>query len=1016
MRSLADTVTDSGATTQINAPAKDLIISWAVPDGQRLGTGEVIFRFDTTLIERRLADLRRAAEIARLEFERSMAQRRSSLQGLESERRKLRAEYAALAAAIQVAERRDPDQIALLDAQRRQAELSATIAEREAVRIADERQRGTASIEALEAAQREAVLARLAVAAPELAWRLAVEPDGEPTGLQVQRIRLQGLAVKLGLDGSGAEAPLLGIGAQIGSLVRQIETDEGAWRSNLERSEGELREAERDVKDHTPLIGIEVYPAAGGTPLLRVRFAPPGRTTPEGTMQGGTWDRPLQDDELIWRDEPAGSKVPRPTNSEGGRGGGRMGGRPPGGPGGPGGGRGRRGSAGGTPVGGYAGGLVLVSTPATWSHALPPGRYTVKLVLGDLREWDGAAVRIEGRPVALPPRIAAGEKTFSHEVEVVDGALDIALGDSERKALRAELPGVVAHQGHAYVGFRVQDPARTLSFQSDPASFVLDTLVPQDLAPLLADGRPAAPDTASLPDRVRLAGVEAPRSDGRHIPLDIISIGAQSVRYTRGDREWSSGNPADNIAREVRLRPKDGHRGHLAPGEQVGLVLRFQVPDGTTALPPHLVRIDRQGAVVRERDASADRPVEAMRLGGAVLVAAGLDPERLVPPPPRQAGPQIDAQGRFGGEIIPGQRTRVALPWLWGRVESLVADGSQVEQGQVVLTVYNPQMDTDRERQERERKAAIQNIIAAAEARRQNQVRAKGDHAARVSAEQEARIRLRRFLEADPEGELQRREVERRTIEQGNAARLRRERLATLHEADREEVADAEVAVQRARLTADRTALDEAAWQVRFDWFSSQDLAAAWIDKVQALARRESELAESALQERISTLADRIAMDRAVEGNRWESYFATNRMIKAPVGGRILFQTGWNDQSQRSEKIGEEFPVWSGMTVAEIVDERRLSFTVELPDEVFPRLSSGTACEIEFDAAPGRPVAALLSELGRAFVIPRDRLLGDAEGQPVTSRRAFTAIVSFTPPEDLRARLATGAKGWLRIP
>ncbi len=1016
VRSLADTVTDSGATTQVNAPAKDLIISWAAPDGQRMGIGEVIFRFDTTLIERRLADLQRAAEIARMEFERSMAQRRSSLQGLESERRKLRAEYAALAAAIKVAQRRDPEQIALLDAQRRQAELSATIAEREATRITDERQRGTASVEAFEAAQRESVLARLAVSGPELAWRLAVEPTEESTNLQVQRIRLQGLAVKLGLDESGAEVPLLGIGAQIGSLIRQIETDEGAWRTNLERSEGELREAERDVKNITPLIGIEVSPAVGGEPLLRIRFAPPGRSLPEGTTQAGVWDRVLLESELVWRDQIAASKAPRPASSEGGRGGPRMGGRPPGGPGGPGGGRGRRSAGGAVAVGGYSGGLVLIAKPAIWSHALPPGRYVVKLILGDLRDWDGAVVRVENTPLALPSRIGPGEKTFTQEVEVADGVLDIALGDGEAKAIRAESAGVVAHQGHAYVGFRVQDPGRTLSFQSDPATFVLDSLVPQELAPLLAVGRPEAADTALLPDRVRVAGLDALRSDGRRIPLDIVSIGAQSVRYTRGDREWSSGNPADNIAREVRLRPQAGHRGHLAPGEQVRLIIRFSLPEGTTAVPPHLVRIDRQGAVVRERGAAADQPVEAMRLGDVVVVAARLDTERLVPPPPRQAGPQIDAQGRFGGEIIPGQRTRVALPWLWGRVESLVGDGSQVEQGQVVLTVYNPQMDADRERQERERKAAVQNIIAAAEARRQNQVRAKGDHAARVSAEQEARIRLRRFLEADPGGELQRREAERRTTEQGLAARLRRERLAALTEADREDVADAEVAVQRAQLSADRTALDEAAWQVRFDWFSSQDLAAAWIDKVQALARRESELAEGALQERISTLADRIAMDRAVEGNRWDRYFASNRMIKAPVGGRILFQTGWNDQSQRSEKIGEEFPVWSGMTVAEIVDERNLSFTVELPDEVFPRLSSGTACEISFEAAPGRPVPAVLSELGRAFVIPRDRLLGDGEGQPVTSRRAFTAIVSFTPPEELRARLATGAKGWLRIP
>ena len=194
-----------------------------------------------------------------------------------------------------------------------------------------------------------------------------------------------------------------------------------------------------------------------------------------------------------------------------------------------------------------------------------------------------------------------------------------------------------------------------------------------------------------------------------------------------------------------------------------------------------------------------------------------------------------------------------------------------------------------------------------------------------------------------------------------------------------------------------------------------RDLAATWLDSVEALARRDAELAESAVQERINTLSDRLAMERAVEGDWWQRHFASRRNVAAPVAGRILFQTGWNDQTQRSEKIGREFPVWGGMTVAEIVDEQNLRFTTELPEDRFPGLAADTVCEIEFEAAPGRSLPGKVCELGRAFLIPRDRLANDAE-EAVSNRRAFSAVISFTPPDDLRRRLSTGAKGWVRLP
>ena len=51
--------------------------------------------------------------------------------------------------------------------------------------------------------------------------------------------------------------------------------------------------------------------------------------------------------------------------------------------------------------------------------------------------------------------------------------------------------------------------------------------------------------------------------------------------------------------------------------------------------------------------------------------------------------------------------------------------------------------------------------------------------------------------------------------------------------------------------------------------------------------------------------------------------------LRTEAGDGTLFLTGWNDQTQRSEKVGKEFPVWGGMTVAEVTPEVAMLF-VEL--------------------------------------------------------------------------------------
>ncbi len=998
-------VIDSGATEQVNGPAKEQVISWRAPDGSQVQAGDVLLRFDTTLVERQLLDRRRGAEMARIEHERESASRAAEVEALEAERRKLRADLTVARLAIAQAEERDPLRSELLRAEVTSARLAAGIAAREAERTRVEYEQGRASEIASAESQRSAAAARLAIAKPELVLAEYEHPTRTSVELAVLRLQAQNLASRIGLKEDGSEDPGLGIGARIIASRTQAEADLATRRIDLERIEAELRESERDVLDRTPLIAIEVAAVGQAEPLARVAFLPgerkvqPGWTADHGEVRrdGRGWDRALEPAELIFR---------KPADRAGGTQGGA---RPPGErP------RGKR-KLGGASGMTYVGGLVLVSRPALWSLPLTPGRYLVTVALGDDRSWDGAAVRVEDQMLALPPRLGPGRSEHRIEVQVDDGSLDLRIGDGETKALRAEKSGTVVWKSHAHVGFRVNDPSWSLGFLAAPESRVVDLLVPQELAPLLMPQRKPAAGNAPLAERIALGGVVIRRRDGSRLAGTVAAVGAQNVLNQPGDRAWDAGNPADAIAREVRLMPEPSAGGRLVQGETVEVIFDFTLPPSTSSLPPHLVRLDRDGAAVRLRNASEDQAVEALRLGSTTVVAAELDPAWLVLPMPRKAGPVSDAEGRFRGEVVPGARTRVALHWIWGRVESLVEDGSQVQAGDIVLTVYNPRLEADRDKIERERRAAVQRVVAAAERRRQDLVRAKADHDARRIAEATARLRLRRHLDDDPLGREELNLAVTRAENGFAAATDRCQRLASLSAADPDDAAKAAHALAVARIDRERAALSGAAWELRFDWLAGSGLAATWTDAVTALAWRDNELAEAAVQERINTLTDRLAMERAVEGDWWQRHFTARRNLKAPVAGRIMFQTGWNDQTQRREKIGREFPVWGGMTVAEIVDEQTLHFTTELPEDRFPSLGPDSTCEIEFEAAPGRPVQAKFSELGRAFLIPRDRLAGDAE-DVVSNRRAFSAVISFTPPDDLRRRLSTGAKGWVRLP
>ncbi|MEK7415521.1 MAG: hypothetical protein AAB263_19630, partial [Planctomycetota bacterium] len=837
---------DSGVTLRLNPPAKDLVVAWIAADGTRVAPGDVVVRFDSVLIQDGLPARQRALAIAKMELERARSSRLDAIADLESRRHQLRGDYRTVRAQIERLLRVDPEQIALLQAEYQNAVLAAEIAERENGRCQAELAQGRISVESARAATHAAEQARLAVARPQQAVQLAQHPDELSHELVVLRQRCADIGGQLGVHPDGSEDPRKGIGERITALNSQIEADLNTVRGNVDKLAAELHESIRDLRDHTPMVSVDITTLPSKQVVARYLFAPSGhnvagstavdRGLPFTAVRGYGWSRPCSVDELVWRDKVESKPLPAGMGTTGSKDGGK--------------GRTRKkvdGGRGGQS--GYVGGVALIAEPATWSCSLPSGRYAVKVGLGDNCDWDGAVVRIEGKPLSVPVRIPVGITEADTEVDVTDGRLDIAIGDAEMKTIRAPVAGAVVAQGTVKAGFRVTDQGQSLAFLAGPESLVVDVLVAQDLAPMLGRAKPR--DGGDLQSRIRLNGIEVRRLNGVGMSAEIQEVGAQSVRYSRNPDDREDGNPADRIARELRLALPKAERAELIVGQAVDVRLRFSVPDGATTLLPHLVRIDREGAVIQEVEAVHERGVQAVRIGRQVVVDALIDPTHLRSPGPRQTGPIESSDGRFRGEVVPGARTRVSLSWVRGRVETLLPDGSQVKAGDVVLTIHDPKMEADSERAARDRQAAIREVLAAAERRHQDQLNVSSAHETRIVAETQARTALRQLYDVDDVAQLNVRLDEDLARLHADAARESSGRLAQLKVPPSDDVARAKVNLELALLNQDRARLSASAWDLALDWVKSKDTAASWLDRVAALGQREAEMDESTVQERI---------------------------------------------------------------------------------------------------------------------------------------------------------------------
>ncbi|MAE66211.1 MAG: hypothetical protein CMJ18_18225, partial [Phycisphaeraceae bacterium] len=909
-----------------------------------------------------------------------------------------------------------------------------------------------------ELAAADLVRARLAVTKVEhdlklsrLKWeRKASYVD--PAEVAALELRQRELHLELGTAGRGVEEATTGsnadndelavegIARRIAALRSRIESERAKNKAALERARKHHREALRDAYDLTPINFVEFVDPDSQEVVRRVAFGaavlpgdgatstwpPPEFEADTGGVfdaaRGYGWDRDLTGS-FVHRD---GVEDPRHA------------------------------------------GAALVRDRAAWRCALPDGRYRLRLGVGDDRDWHGPLIRVVENDAAAGRReravlTRAELKTWEvaeDEIEVAGGSATLVVGDDLDKAMRAPHDGVARPQPWLQWGHRVGWTSWPIAYFSNPDSFRIKALVRQDLVSLLIAAPPEAADDAGetpageqadadapdAPDerasvaeelatvRVDAARVSVATSEvmiemqaGARIAGQVHQIGTTPVRITRGASVWWWGDEKkgkDLIAREVLITPDPEKVSDLRLGESVRCTVTIEPGPDMCPLPAHLVKARRHRAFVQRAEDGALQEIEGFRVGRTFVVtdwraAAAAAPTSEPPFPlvaPWRAGTDEQAQRpRFPGELVAGSSVEVGIPRYWGRIKELVDDGSEVENGELIITLYSPTLEGQREQIKEQKKKAQEEYLVAVENRRLETIDAQLEHDRKVIEEGRARSKLHALGEHDPIELAAARLAHQRSRREAEIERSNYEKYRGLEQVAPGQIETARIAAGKAMLRSDKAHVFRIAAERRDDWMEILSARQVWMESVDALSLREVSLRIIRKQEQVARLAAEMKLQRAMEGGRRERQFNRIKDIHAPVSGRLFYLTGWNDHARARTRITKDFPVWGGLPIAQILDMSALGMKAELPEKVYGRVEKGSLVTVGFDQFPGVRVSATVETVGDSFFVPADHSELDFGEQAVSMRRVFTIKAVFAPPPTLRDRLMPGGRGYVML-
>ncbi|MBA2482157.1 MAG: HlyD family efflux transporter periplasmic adaptor subunit [Planctomycetes bacterium] len=987
---------DRDRVTAINAGASEMVVSWMTPNGAQLEKGDRMMEFDTGIISRTVPVL--AADLEAEERRLVVGDLRmdSQMHDLVDEQESLRGELASCRAAIASASTVDTGRIAMLKAAFDLALLRADAAEGALERARVLHQGGQSSDQDLAASEQAAALARIDCRVPELVWKRA---EGRVDTFTIDRLRLRErqLRAQLGLDDEDRVLPDEGINARIAAARKQQlrQHDSNA----LQRDKISLNHhvALRDAFDHTPIDWIEIT----GAVSLKVNFQPRDAQTPAGFLPdtGGAFDEArgygwLEDATADMRANAADGK---PGSS-----------------------------------------LALVQKQNTWRAGIPDGVYHVKIGLGDRVDWDGAVVRLasglgptrganhesaQQGALFVSRRINAKEfPTAEADIAVVDGRLDVIVGDTCDRAVRAPDRGLAVHREWMRVGSRTHSPSSPVTYFMDPRHVSVRARIHQDLvplvraksAPVVADSGPTVTAEAAQ-RRLATAQVAVRTPGGDRLIGDIKAVSNQPVALSRAPQAWTEGNRSrDLVANEVEIAFAPEDAAKLRAGEEVSCLCRITLPTGMVALPAHLVAMVDNRSWVQESGARSPREVTAFRIGTKTVVLAGVAPGvRLIPPDdPTSAISERSIPGR----VKAGTRTPVVLSKSWGRIKDMVEDGARVTKGDVLITLVNPSLEDQVLSLEQDKKKANHAYQLAAETRQVKSVQAGIDHKSKVLTEKLAHLALSEALEIDPLVTARADAVTERSrlLAEDSARRLEASQALQKYDQNRFAVAVTEAA--RAEISARAAALDQAAAARDRDWFALRERVHAWQDALNELSMREAAFALARTEEQVAALTAKLRLAQALEGNWAERQFNEVKQMRAPATGRLFYKAGWNDQANTTSKYQRDFPVWGGQPIAEILDMSQLSFEAEFPESLYRLVKEGMAVSVRFPQFNNRRLEGTVGTIGKAFTRPSEGRDTDERGGSIAIDRVFTVTVSFATPPELQDVLVPGTKGALVLP
>lgn len=1019
---------DRAGVMGLNALCRNQVIAWMCDRSQRLRRGEPLMIFDTLLLQQRLAqrELEWTEARARLAYdERRLA---SELEALREEKTALEADLAVVSAGLAAARRLDRNRADLLGAEHQRERQKVEDLRRELALLEHRFKLGEIPHDDLIDARLRWEQAGIDAELARLRWE---HERGRADDFEIERLMLREreLRTALGLErerphaappdhgqAGGADAGASpedadtceGIERRIAALSRKVDSERAKNQAALQRARRQRHEALRDAYDHTPINFLEVLAAETRAPQLRIVFGPAGHAPPEGYAHDD--GAPFDDGRGFgWDADHRGDghrrEVTDPLQS----------------------------------------GVLRLRGPAVWQARCPDGRYVLRLGVGDDVDWHGPLIRLgahghHGEEPAGAGRPLAGQVLFhkghletpevvEQTIDVTDGVLALTFGDRHAKAMRATEDGVGSPQPWLQLGRRVSWTGWPVVYFSPASRYRVKALVHQQMVGLLRteaeEAEPAAEQASSLPPAVRVAAARRAASVCR---VDMVTAGAvrcagtvsevgtAPVRITRGASVWWWGGEArgkDLIAREVLITPDADAVAGLYLGESVRCTARVPAPAGATVLPGHLVAEDPPHGVIVAAADGRERSVVGFRVGASfVVLTEGVEAEGLVPPLDVTVG-RLDQHRRYPGEVVAGRRDAVGIPHYWGRIREMTEHGRDVVKGELIVTLYNPSLESNRERLREEKVKARQNYLVAAETRRVKTIEARVAHDAKLLAEQEARITLRELDQAEPLAVAEARSARDKARAEDRVRADRLQRHSALGAAG---VAAARFAARRAALRHRGAQLAYVAARRRADWPARLEARWNWLAAIEDLSLRELALAIVRQEEKVARLQAELELHRAMEGGWRERVFEEIRRIHAPATGRLFYLTSWNDHTRARTRITKDFVVWGGLPIAEVLDMSRLGLEAELPERLYGQIEEDAVLSVGFDQFPGVRLESTVEAVGRRFYVPKEEQGGGAAERSESHRRVFTVKVLFSPPPALAQRLAPGARGFVELP